>query len=156
MALDDLAFTQELSQAVGTELGIVESVSKRMDFPLQMQHAKQYIKPRIAAIGDAIHTIHPLAGQGVNLGIQDAKALAEVILQAKQKERDIGAHDTLRRYERSRRGPNLAMIKIIDGLKIFFSEQNKPLSQLRRLSLSVGERTKFLKDCCMRYAVGSL
>lgn len=154
--LNDEEFIQELSRAAGSDLGIIESISKRMDFPLQMQHAKQYIKPRIAAVGDAIHTIHPLAGQGVNLGIQDAKELAEIILQAQQKGRDIGAHDTLRRYERSRRGPNLAMIKIVDGLKTIFSEQSKPMSQLRRASLTIGERINFLKNCCMRYAVGSL
>lgn len=154
--LSDEDFIQELSKAVGSELGLIESISKRMDFPLQMQHAKQYIKSRIAAVGDAIHTIHPLAGQGVNLGIQDAKELAEIILQAKQKDRDIGAHDTLRRYERSRRGPNLAMIKIVDGLKMIFSEQSIPVVQLRRMSLAIGERVNFLKNCCMRYAVGSL
>src|SRR4030065_747355 len=88
---------------------------RRVSFPLALSHAKAYTAPHLALVGDAAHTVHPLAGQGVNLGFLDAATLAEVLLDAAAKQKDIGAHAVLRRYERWRKGDNLAMVSITGG-----------------------------------------
>jgi 2-octaprenylphenol hydroxylase len=120
LALDDDAFRAALAQSFGDRLGEIESVSARAAFPLTLAHAERYAIERAVLVGDAAHTVHPLAGQGVNLGFLDAAALGEVLLAVTQEGRDIGALHVLRRYERWRKGENLAMLSATGGFKFLF------------------------------------
>ena len=97
VSMDDKSFCEELTEAFEHRLGKVVSTSLRLSYPLKIQEAEHYIKSGIALIGDAAHTLHPLAGQGANLGIADAQCLAKVMLEAKQTQRSIAAFHTLRR-----------------------------------------------------------
>jgi 2-octaprenylphenol hydroxylase len=119
-----------------------------------MQHAEQYVKPCLALIGDAAHTVHPLAGQGVNLGFLDAAALAAALDEAREKHRDIGGLWALRRYERARRGENLLMLAAMDAFKRVFSNASLPLAALRGAGLSTVDRLGPLKRFFMRQALG--
>ena len=133
-ALDDEAFAREMEAAFPAELGGIRSVVERASFPIAKAHAAGYVAERVALIGDAAHTVHPLAGQGVNLGMLDAAALAEVLWEADAAGRDIGSQRTLRRYERWRRGENAAMIAALDGFHHVFGPQPLPVRALRRLA----------------------
>lgn len=156
MALDDEHFVQELNEAVGeSELGKVLSCAKRGAFPLRLQHTKDYIRPRIALIGDAAHTIHPLAGQGVNLGLLDAAMLAETLFEASRLHKDIGRYSVLRRYERARKGDNIMMMTAMDGFKRLFSNDNKSLSLFRNMGLNAANSIRPLKTLFVRQAIGS-
>ena len=156
MALDDDEFVNALNEAVGTsDLGKVVSCAKRGAFPLRLQHTRDYVKPRIALIGDAAHAIHPLAGQGVNLGLLDAAMLAETLFDARSACKDIGLHSVLRRYERARKGDNVMMMAAMDGFKRLFSNEIKPLTLLRNMGLNVANTFKPLKDIFVRQAMGS-
>jgi 2-octaprenylphenol hydroxylase len=179
-ALDDAAFVAELQTAFGHSLGNILSISARAAFPLALLHAKQYTAPHLALIGDAAHTVHPLAGQGVNLGFLDAAALAEVLLDAVQgrtsvarapsgeantahrmseataaaNQKDIGAHAVLRRYERWRKGDNLAMVSITGGFRYLFSNDMPVVSQLRNTGLNLTNAMTPVKNFIMRRASG--
>lgn len=152
--LDAVSFAYELTVAFENRLGAVELLSERAAFPLCMRQAKKYILPQLALIGDAAHTLHPLAGQGVNLGLLDAASLAEILLTARQKNRSIGAFATLRRYERSRKSENLIMIAAIEGIKRLFAGKRMPLPMLRSLGLNMVNKTPLLKNYFMRRAMG--
>lgn len=154
LALDDAAFAAALAQAFGGALGAIRSVSARAAFPLALAHADAYVSERVALIGDAAHTVHPLAGQGVNLGLLDAAALAEVLLDAARERRDIGARHVLRRYERWRKGDNLAMLAVTGGFKYLFGNDWPFVSGLRGLGLSLTDRIGPLKHAIMRRACG--
>jgi 2-octaprenylphenol hydroxylase len=154
MALDDSEFTKELYAALGDRLGRVLSVSPRKAFPLALAHARRYTASRVALIGDAAHTVHPLAGQGVNLGLLDAAALAETIIDAVVGGRDIGAHRLLRRYERARKAGNLGMIAATGGFKYLFGSDWSGLRQLRNLGLDVANAVAPAKRMIMRRAAG--
>ena len=154
LALDDAAFCAALTQASAARLGEVLSTTKRVAFPLQRLHAREYVRPRFALAGDAAHAVHPLAGQGVNLGLLDAAALAEVISDAVRAGRDIGDHGVLRRYERWRKGDNLAMIFALDGFKRLFSNDIAPLPMMRNAGLRAVERFTPLKHAFVRRAMG--
>ncbi|MDH5219042.1 MAG: FAD-dependent monooxygenase, partial [Gammaproteobacteria bacterium] len=104
---------------------------------------------------DAAHTIHPLAGQGVNLGLLDAAMLAEILFDAHSSRKDIGLHSVLRRYERARKGDNVMMMTAMDGFKRLFSNEIKPLSLLRNMGLNVANTFKPLKDIFVSQAMGS-
>ena len=123
-------------------------------FPLRLGHAQEYIRPGLALVGDAAHAIHPLAGQGVNLGFLDAATLAEVLVEAKMAGRRLGTQATLRRYERTRKGDNLAMLGAMDFFKRFFSNQILPLRLMRNLGLSLVDRSGPLKHLIIRRAMG--
>jgi 2-octaprenylphenol hydroxylase len=153
-ALDDGAFVAALTDAFGDRLGAIESVGARAVFPLALAHAERYVTERVALIGDAAHTVHPLAGQGVNLGFLDAAALAEVVLAAVQERRDIGSRHVLRRYERWRKGDNLAMIAVTGGFKLLFGNAWPLLTGLRNAGLSATDRIAPLKGAIMRRACG--
>ncbi len=154
MALDDTAFCAALSEASERMLGQVLAVGPRGVFPLRLGHAETYIKPGLALIGDAAHAIHPLAGQGVNLGFLDAAALAETLIEARKAGRAIGSLATLRRYERARKGGNMAMLAAMDAFKRTFSNEILPLRLVRNLGLTLADRSGPLKHILVRRAMG--
>lgn len=154
MALDDAAFCEALSEASEQMLGRIEAVGPRGVFPLRLGHAETYIRPGLALIGDAAHAIHPLAGQGVNLGLLDAAALAETLIQARSAGHPIGNQATLRRYERARKGGNMAMLAAMDAFKRTFSNEILPLALVRNLGLSLVDRSGPLKHLLVRRAMG--
>jgi 2-octaprenylphenol hydroxylase len=120
LAASDAEFLAELGAATLGCVGELTACSKRVSFPLQALHALKYTAPRVALLGDAAHTVHPLAGQGMNLGILDAASLAAVVEDALLAGEDVGDLKVLRRYERQRKGDNLAMLAAFDGLNRLF------------------------------------
>jgi len=154
IALDDAEFLAALTAAFGDRLGAIQSVSARAAFPLALAHADRYVRDRMALIGDAAHTVHPLAGQGVNLGFLDAAALTEVLLAAVHERRDIGAEHVLRRYERWRKGDNLAMISVTGGFRYLFGNDWPVMTGLRGAGLSLTNRFAPVKNLIMRRACG--
>ena len=154
LAQDDEEFCDSLTKAFDSQLGAVTSVSPRHAFPLIMRHAVNYIKPGVALIGDAAHTIHPLAGQGVNMGLLDATSLAEVILDALDKDRDYTSFSTLRRYERWRRSENMTMLSAVTGLKHLFGSKNTFVTGARGVGLRLTQQLSPLKNFFINYALG--
>ncbi len=154
LSLDDEAFCDAVTMAFDSTLGKVMATSERAAFPLRMQHVNNYVQPRLALIGDAAHTIHPLAGQGVNLGFADAASLAEVISDARLDNKDIGELAVLRRYERWRKGQNVSMMTSMDGFKRLFSNNNAVLGTLRSVGLNLTNNITPLKNSIMRQAMG--
>jgi len=154
LALDGVSFIGELQHAFGDTLGKIETIGPRAAFPLALSHAKTYTAARVALIGDAAHTVHPLAGQGVNLGFLDAAALAEVLLDAAAGEKDIGAHLLLRRYERWRKGGNLSMVAVTGGFRYLFGNDLPLVTQLRNVGLELTNSVTPMKNFIMRRASG--
>ena len=148
------AFGAALTEALGTRLGQVTLSSERAAFPLALQHAQRYVDARIALIGDAAHTVHPLAGQGVNLGILDAACLAEVLAAATNRGLDPGGLGALRRYERWRKGHNLLMLGVLDALQRLFGTPLPPIALLRGIGLRLTDRVGPLKRLLARRAMG--
>ena len=153
-ALDEIDFNTELTAAFDEKLGKILSTGPRASFPIKGQHANQYVKPHLALVGDAAHTIHPLAGQGVNLGFADAQCLAETILIAHESQKSIGSFKTLRRYERSRRGDNLLMLEAMGVFKQLFSNNTPGLRELRNTGLNLTDRITPIKHLFMSKALG--
>ncbi len=153
--LEQNAFHAELGRAFGYRLGRIMESGPRGVFPLRLQHADCYVLPRLALVGDAAHSLHPLAGQGVNLGFMDAAALADVVLEAVARGRDPGALHTLRRYERARKGANIAMLGAMDAFKRLFSNDIAPLRLLRNTGLELADRIVPVKQLFLRRALGT-
>jgi 2-octaprenylphenol hydroxylase len=154
-ALPEVEFCRALGAAFGHRLGAVLSCGPRGVFPLRLQHTEHYVRPRLALIGDAAHALHPLAGQGVNLGLLDAAALAEALLAAAGRGRDLGALHTLRPYERARKGENLVMLAAMDVFKRTFSNDFSPLRLLRNAGLDLADRVVPLKHMFLQHALGN-
>jgi 2-octaprenylphenol hydroxylase len=154
MHLDDAAFARTLGEAIEGRFGQIEQVDPRFSVPLRQRHARQYVQEGIALIGDAAHTIHPLAGQGVNLGFQDASALATQLSQALARQDEIGSLQVLRRYQRQRIGHNLGMMWVMEGFKRLYADQALPLRWLRNAGMAGLDRTVLLKSRIMRSAMG--
>lgn len=151
---DEADFLDQLQAASGRVLGRIRAVARRASFPLRAIHAGQYCRPRIALAGDAAHTVHPLAGQGMNLGLLDAAVLAEVLLDALARGEDPGDLGILRRYERRRKGGNLKMLAALHGLHHLFRPTAPPLPRLRQAGLRGVDSAPFLKNLFMREALG--
>ncbi len=152
--MNDSSFLDSLQETFGDKLGRMLGCGPRAGFPLRMQHARQYTQSRLALIGDAAHTIHPLAGQGVNLGLADAATLAEVIVQAHHKHQDIGEHRVLRRFERWRKGDNMAMITSMESFKRLFGSRTPLVRLLRNTGLRLTNKLEPAKNMIMRQAMG--
>jgi 2-polyprenylphenol 6-hydroxylase len=153
-ALDDTAFCAALERAFESRLGRVLSSTPRSTFPLRQRHAVDYVQSRAALIGDAAHTIHPLAGQGINLGLKDAAVLAREILAAHRRGRDPGTLAVLHRYQRQRKGENLLMMGAMDAFKTLFGQRALPLRWLRSAGMNGVARSGPLKQGIMRRAMG--
>jgi 2-octaprenylphenol hydroxylase len=154
LALERDAFHAALGQAFDFRLGRIVDSERRESFPLTRLHAEHYVRERVALMGDAAHAIHPLAGQGVNLGLLDAAALTEVVLAARARASDPGSLPVLRRYERWRRGDNLLMMSAMDGFNGLFGNELGPVRWLRNFGLSVVNAAGPAKDLLMRHAAG--
>lgn len=157
LKLDENSFCKELAHAFDYRLGKILQVGERKHFPLAMQHAEKYSDDRMALVGDAAHVIHPLAGQGVNLGIYDAEALVEILKQAKQKREkgyDLGQALLLRRYERARKGHTLATMAAMEFFKRVFNQESSLLQGIRGLGIKAVNRSKFLKRKLIQQAMG--
>ena len=148
------SFNQALTQASEAVCGKLSVVGERAAFPLRKLKAERYVLDGVALIGDAAHVIHPLAGQGVNLGFLDAAMLMDVLTEARAHRESIGAMGVLRRYERARKGHNLAVQSAMDGFKHLFSNNNPALSLIRNLGLGVAHHVSPLRRQFERVALG--
>ena len=156
MALPDDGFQAELEARFGDYLGELEFAGPRWSYPLGLTHANHYAATRLALAGDAAHAIHPLAGQGFNLGVRDVAVLAELIVDRARLGLDIGAPDLLAHYERWRRFDTMSLIAVTDGLNRLFSNDIAALRLARDLGLAAVNRMPRLKRLFMRHAMGAV
>jgi 2-octaprenyl-6-methoxyphenol hydroxylase len=156
LELSKKEFTEELNRRFGDYLGNLKTIDPIFSYPLGFLHADQYIMPRLALAGDAAHTIHPIAGQGLNIGIQDAAVLAEIITDAVRLGLDPGSVNVLESYEKRRRFDNTMMLAATDGLNRLFSNDITPIRILRDIGLAMVNKTPPLKRLLMRQAMGVL
>jgi 2-octaprenyl-6-methoxyphenol hydroxylase len=154
VALPDDEFHDELERRFGLHLGDIEVIGPRRAFPLGLFTARSFIAERLALVGDAAHIIHPIAGQGLNMGLRDVAALAEAITDAARLGLDIGGADVLERYQRWRRFDTMTMGVATDGLNRLFSNRSDVLRLVRNIGLGVVERMPALKNVFIREAAG--
>jgi 2-octaprenyl-6-methoxyphenol hydroxylase len=154
IALNDAPFAVELAARFGPFLGAIEAIGPRWTYPLTLMLAEHYVARRIALVGEAAHVIHPIAGQGLNLGIRDIAALAELIVDARRLGLDIGEATVLRRYQQWRRFDVVALAAVTDGLNRLFSNSVTPLRLARGIGLAAVHRLPPLKRLLMRDAMG--
>ncbi len=154
LELDDARFQAEFARRFGDHLGRVEAIGRRWAYPLWLVHAHRYIDTRLVLVGDAAHGIHPIAGQGYNLGVRDIAALVEVLIDAKRLGLDIGTTDTLERYVQWRRTDNFTMVASTDVLTWLFSNDIAPLRLMRDLGLAAVNRMPPLRRFFVRHAMG--
>jgi 2-octaprenyl-6-methoxyphenol hydroxylase len=154
LAQDEDGFLRELKLRFGDFLGHIALEGPRFSYPLSLQFADSYTAPRLALVGDAAHGMHPVAGQGMNMGLRDIAALAEVLVDAKRLGLDLGNAEVLSRYARWRRFDNLLMLGVTDGLVRLFSNDLGPLRLVRDLGLGAVNRLPPLKRLFMRHAMG--
>lgn len=154
LALNDDEFCLALGQAFEFRLGQVVKVGPRMAFPLRQRHAKNYVVPGIALVGDAAHTIHPLAGQGVNLGFKDVVALSEELLRAQQQGLNLGELSILQRYQRRRQADNLLMMAAMEGFKRLFAAEQPLIRLIRNQGMRLFNRVSAIKQHVVMQAMG--
>jgi len=152
--LDNDALAAEIEAVMGATLGAVTVEEKLMGFPLRLQIARSFIAPRLALVGDAAHVVHPIAGQGLNLGLKDVAALAEVIIEAVRLGLDHGSDDVLERYQGWRRLDTASMAAMTDGLNRLFSNDVAPVRALRDFGLGLVDRAGPVKTALIRTAAG--
>lgn len=155
MAMSDTAFCAALGRAFEHRLGAVTGCSRRFAFPLRQRHAVDYVQPGVALISDAAHTIHPLAGQGINLGLQDVAVLARELTWATRRGMAPGQIEVLRRYQRQRKGDNLLMMAAMDGFKRLFEQRALPVRWLRNAGMRGVDRAGPVKRMLMQRAMGA-
>jgi 2-octaprenyl-6-methoxyphenol hydroxylase len=156
MALSDAEFAAELAARFGDFLGEIAPVGPRWAYPLSLMQAERYIAPRLVLVGEAAHVIHPIAGQGLNVGIRDVAALAEAIIDARRLGLDIGDDSVLERYQRWRRLDAVLLAGVTDGLNRLFSNTIAPVKLIRDLGLAAVNRMPPLKRLLMQHAMGTL
>ena len=156
LSLDNDAFAEEMRARFGDYLGECRPVGPRWSYPLTLQLARDYVRPRLALVGDAAHGIHPIAGQGLNLGLRDVAAAAEVVVDAARLGLDIGALDVLERYQSWRRFDNVALSLVTDGLNRLFSNDIAPIRLARDLGLGAVAQMGPLRRFFMRHAAGMI
>jgi len=154
LALDDEAFLAELQQRFGGQLGKFTHVGKRVAFPLALRHAREHVRERLALIGNAAHTVHPIAGQGFNLGLRDVAVLAQVVVEAALAGEDIGDLLVLKRYAKWRRRDHVRVLGFTDSMVRLFSNNFVPLALARNLSLAATDLFPPLKKLITRQAMG--
>ena len=154
LALDDATFGREVSRRLGTHLGDVRLIGRRWSYPLGALHAHRYTDTRLALVGDAAHGVHPIAGQGLNLGFQDVGVLGDLLAAASRAGEDVGASALLRRYQAKRRPDVLLMLAATDALDRLFSSDNPLLRVARDLGIGAVHRMPRLKRMFMRRAMG--
>ncbi len=153
-ALPDDAYLKELEVRFGDFLGAITLEGRRWTYPLHLSLAHEYAAPRLALLGDAAHAVHPIAGQGLNLGVRDAAALAEVLYEAAARGEDIGNIDVLTRYQTWRRFDSASFALGMDALNTLFSNDNGPLRLIRDLGMAAINKAPKLKNTFMRMASG--
>ena len=156
MKLSQSEFDAEIARRFGNHLGITQAEELRWSYPLRFHLARSYVKARFALAGDAAHGIHPIAGQGLNLGLKDAAALSDVVLEAARLGQDPGSLDVLKRYERWRRFDAMTMALAMDGLNTLFSNDIAPLRLARDLGMGIVDRIGPLRRFFMRHAGGEV
>jgi 2-octaprenyl-6-methoxyphenol hydroxylase len=154
MALDNDRFGAEIALRLGDHLGAIRPVGRRWIYPLSAMYVHHLTAERLAIVGDAAHGIHPIAGQGLNLGLRDAAALSDLILEAHGAGEDIGSPALLARYQRARRLDTIAMLVATDGLERLFSTDNPLARAARDLGIAAVHRMPGLKKAFMRQAMG--
>ncbi|MCD6044881.1 MAG: ubiquinone biosynthesis protein UbiH [Gammaproteobacteria bacterium] len=154
MQLSDEGFALALTDAFQSQLGAVIEVGPRARFPLIMRHAQHYVQAGLALVGDAAHTVHPLAGQGLNLGLADAALLAELVLEEYAHKNEYVKYSTLRRYERARKTENATMLAAMDGFKHLFGNDIPVIKWLRHRGLNLTDRSSFIKSLILQKAMG--
>ncbi|MBK2267595.1 UbiH/UbiF/VisC/COQ6 family ubiquinone biosynthesis hydroxylase [Francisella philomiragia] len=153
MSLADEKFELELAKAINNTLGSVKLLSKRFSFELIQRHAKSYIKSNVVLVGDAAHTIHPLAGQGVNIGFKDVIALSKVVSEAFAKGRLIGHISTLDKYQRERKLDNTKMIALMKAFKEVFGSENDYIKKARRAGFEFVDKYSIVKSLVVKQAL---
>lgn len=154
MQLDDAQFCQQLSQATESVLGTIEQTSARFTIPLRQRHAVDYVQQGVALIADAAHTIHPLAGLGINMGLEDVRVLAEELLRAHGKGRDIADICVLSRYQRRRKGENLLVMSAMEGFKRLFEQKSLALLWLRNKGMTGVGQFSLIKRQIIKQVMG--
>lgn len=154
MALDNADFARRLGAEFEYKLGPVLDVSSRHCIPLRQSHAKDYVAPGIVLVGDAAHTIHPLAGQGVNLGFKDARTLADILLDSAARGLSPADPIALQRYQRKRKGDNLLMMAAMEGFKRLFATPNPLIRLARNVGMGWLDKQAVLKQQIIRQAMG--
>lgn len=154
MAADESTFVKELAKRFGHKLGDIALAGPRQSFPLSLQVARSFVADRLVLVGDAAHAVHPLAGQGLNIGLRDVAALTEIVVDGLRLGLDLGAPALLERYERWRRFDSAFSATAMDGLNRLFSNDSAPLRALRDLGLAVVDRAPWLKRALVREAAG--
>lgn len=156
MDLSDEDFKEELELRFGDFLGAIEVVGPRFAYPLSLQYAETYIAERLALVADSAHGMHPIAGQGLNMGLRDVAALAEVLVEARRLGQDIGALNVLEKYQQWRRFDNDLMLGVTDVLVKLFSNDIEPLKLARDLGMATVNQFPDLKRFFMRHAMGTV
>jgi 2-octaprenyl-6-methoxyphenol hydroxylase len=156
LEMDDDAFAAQVAERFGPYLGAVRPVGPRWSYPLGLHLARAYAAERLALIGDAAHGIHPIAGQGLNMGLRDVAALAQVLIEADRLGLDIGSTEVLRRYERWRRFDNVSLAAATDVLNRLFSNDIPTLRAARELGLGIVNRIGPARRLFMRHAGGAV
>jgi len=161
-ALSEESFIDAMTAEFPQRLGGIKKVESRASFPLQWSHAKDYVKNRLALVGDAAHAVHPLAGQGVNLGLLDAAALVQCVADGLGEGRHVGSLRTLRRYQRWRRPANAVMIKMLDTIQLAFQPEDRSslpanvpiVESVRAILFNLANNVGAVNRLCMRSAMG--